>query len=95
MRCKVGDLAIVINDWENSGNNGALVNVVRRASRDDYKLAPVDWECTAVSTVVLQGEIFQSGEGWFGYRDSELRPIGNPGPEEVDEISRVKEKEQQ
>lgn len=87
LRCKEGDLAIVVNDMEHPWNNGALVKVLRRADRSEYTV-PVDWDCEAVTTIRTDGFTYSPGEADIGFRDRELRPIRDPGPDAVDETLR-------
>lgn len=85
MRCKVDDLCVVVNDLEEPRNNGGLVHIVRSATPRGWTW-PVDWECTAVSTIRYGDRItFHPGQGTFGYRDCELRPIRDPGDDAVDQ----------
>ncbi len=84
MRCKAGDLAVVVNDPESPRNNGKLVKIEGRA--DDNE-APFDWECTPLSTMYfLVGGRVDAGEvGCALFRDSELRPLRDPGDDVRDE----------
>ena len=76
MRCKPGDLAIVVNDIEMPINNGALVRVLKKADPDDYNCPEIEWECEALSTIRHDcGYVVQPGEDGVGYRDRELRPL--------------------
>ena len=76
MRCKPGDLALVVNDFEMPCNNGAILRVLKRADPADYIEDTIDWDCEAVSTVhCYDGSIFFSGQEGFGYRDVEFRPL--------------------
>ena len=76
MRCKPGDLAIVVNDIEMPQNNGALVRVLCRARPENYLNMQAEWDCEALSTIRIDGypSILPGGTG-FGYRDRELRPL--------------------
>lgn len=87
LRCRPGDLAMVVNDIEEPKNNGALVQVIERADRSFYDI-PVDWECRAVSAIKFCGSVHPPGTDGFGYRDRELRPLRDPGDDAVDEILR-------
>lgn len=78
LRCKVGDMCIVVNDIEMPCNNGALVEIVRVADPEDFSSPEFQWDCRAISSVRFNGEVFPSGTEGFGYRDRELFPI-RPG----------------
>jgi hypothetical protein len=92
MNCKPGDLAIVVQDFENPENVGALVRVVSRADPNDYD-SDIDWDCDALSVISgprsFTGEWFTavpgSSDSEFGYRDCELRPLRDPGDDATDE----------
>lgn len=77
MRCKPGDLAIVVNDFEVPENNGALVKVLARARPEDFEPGTnIDWECEAVSTILFpDGSFGLPGNTECGFRDRELRPL--------------------
>ena len=76
MRCKPGDLAIVVNDIEMPCNNGALVRVLKKADPDDYDCLEINWECEALSTILHDcGAVALPGQDGVGYRDRELRPL--------------------
>ena len=77
MRCKVGDLCIVVNDIERPANNGALVKIIKRADfRDFWPFAAIDWEVEALTFLHCDdGSIANPGDCDIGYRDIELRPI--------------------
>lgn len=75
-RCKVGDIAIVVNDMEMPINNGAMVKILRTANPDDYEIEEICWECEALSVIQHDcGYIAYPGDDGVGYRDRELRPI--------------------
>lgn len=77
MRCKPGDLAIVVNDIEAPINNGALVRVLKRADPEEYNVPEIEWECQAISTIGYGGGgvAAHPGEDGVGYRDRELHPL--------------------
>lgn len=76
MRCKPGDLAIVVNDIEMPCNNGALVRVLKKADPEDYDCPEINWECQALSTIRYDcGETALPRQDGVGYRDLELRPL--------------------
>lgn len=81
MRCKVGDVCVIVNDMEEPSNNGRFVTIKASVDPDRYRL-PVHWECEAHTAVFLNGRWLDSG---FGYRDAELCPIRDPGPDAIDE----------
>lgn len=86
MKCQPGDLAIVVNDCSMPINNGRLVRVVRKADPREYFNPNVDWDCAAVSPIwVIRGHLAEPGNEGFGYRDSELMPIRDPGDDAQDE----------
>lgn len=86
MRCRPGDLAMVVDDHEEPANNGGLVRVLRRADPGDYH-SPVDWHCTALSHLrmpLFASSVVVEPGHVVGYRDVELRPLrGDPGRDET------------
>lgn len=78
IRCRVGDICIVVNDIEMPCNNGALVEILRVADPKYFSSLEFQWDCKAISSIRFGSEIFRSGAEGFGYRDRELFPI-RPG----------------
>lgn len=74
MQCELGDLAIVVNDFENPVNNGALLKIVARALPGQWNI-PADWNCIPLSTFRFDDRVVPPGRGVLGYRDCELRPL--------------------
>lgn len=73
MQCKVGDLAIVVNDYENPDNNGALLRILLRAG-PGWGI-PADWIGEPLSSFSFPGRVIRSGQGTVMYRDCELKPL--------------------
>ncbi|WP_155496351.1 hypothetical protein [Comamonas testosteroni] len=74
MNCRLGDLAIVVNDFENPENNGALLKIVAHALPGQWDI-PADWNCIPLSTFRFDDKVVSPGRGVLGYRDRELRPL--------------------
>lgn len=74
MQCKVGDLAIVVNDLESPENNGALLRIFARARPGQWAI-PADWNCEPLSSFTFDGRSTVPGRGILGYRDCELKPL--------------------
>lgn len=74
MNCRPGDLAIVVNDFENPENNGALLKIIAHALPGQWDI-PADWNCIPLSTFRFDDKVVAPGRGVLGYRDRELRPL--------------------
>jgi hypothetical protein len=85
MRCKVGDIAVVVGY---PPSNGALVRIIKPGA--DMGWAVYEWECEALCGMdvdspfgglsrVVAGSVVECD-------DRELRPIRDPGEDAVDEI---------
>lgn len=74
MNCRLGDLAIVVNDFENPENNGALLKIVAHTRPGQWDI-PADWNCIPLSTFRFDDKVVAPGRGVLGYRDRELRPL--------------------
>ena len=74
MHCKVGDLAIVVNDHESPENNGALLRIYAKALPGQWPI-PADWMCEPLSCFWFDGRSMFPGRGVLAYRDCELRPL--------------------
>lgn len=83
MRCKVGDICIVINDIESPQNNGKRVEIESKARSEDH---PFDWDCTPIDRLLFEdGPLTSLDIGEALYRDCELIPIREPGDDSTDE----------
>ena len=75
MQCKLGDLAIVVNDFEHPINNGCLLMIVAKAPLGAFAI-PADWIGRPLSTFEFNGrKQSPGGQGIVVYRDVELRPL--------------------
>lgn len=77
MNCRLGDLAIVVNDLDYPNNNGCLLEIIARAQAGAYSI-PADWVGRPLSTFDFGGRRNSPGDGRsVVYRDCELRPLRN------------------
>lgn len=72
MKCKPGDLAVIISDPDER-NIGGFVEVVRRAAANEFT-GPNDWACRAISPLFGSSYPVPSGET-CGIDDQDLMPI--------------------
>lgn len=91
-RCKPGDLAVVVSS--KAGNAGLIVEVLRAAPFQASMLPEngYRYEAGGPAWVIKSiGSLLKHTHGepspWACLMDSCLRPINNPGDDEVDEIS--------
>lgn len=76
MKCKAGDLAVIISDPDER-NIGCFVTVVRPAVPGEFN-GPNDWACKAVSP--LFGTLYPVPTGGIcGIDDRDLKPIRGGG----------------
>lgn len=87
MNCKIGDICYVINA-NNPANNGKIVEIVgftlQAWGRRQEILDGPFWTTVGASIVNFSGE--RGVE--VAFRDHQLRPIRDPGPDAVDETLR-------
>ena len=74
MQCIPGDLAVVVNDYEYPGNNGALLRVLKSA-KPEFGNTPYDWLCEPLSTFRFSKTIKPGMPCVILYRDVELKPL--------------------
>lgn len=75
MKCRPGDLAIVVNDYEHPENNGALLRIWKPALPGEFEI-PADWVGRPLSTFRFGERIIEPGTpGIVVYRDAELKPL--------------------
>lgn len=75
MQCRPGDLAIVVNDYEHPGNNGALLRIWKPALAGEFEI-PADWIGTPLSTFRFgERTIAPGARATVVYRDAELKPL--------------------
>ena len=75
MKCRPGDIAIVVNDLEHPRNNGCLLEIVSAAPPGAFSI-PADWIGRPLSTFHFDDRVCKpGGRRVLGYRDSELRPL--------------------
>lgn len=65
MNCRLGDLAIVVNDFENPANNGALLKIVAHTRPGQWDI-PADWNCIPLSTFRFDDKVVSPGRGVLG-----------------------------
>lgn len=95
MKCKAGDLAVVVRS--KAGNEGKLVTCIRLATPEDFALGerlPVDWpsfwlldrELNSVLVATFEDGAIKTYRGRTRvFPDALLRPIRDPGDGAVDE----------
>ena len=82
MNCRQGDLAIIVRSW--AGNEGKIVRCVSLSEREfSY---PDGTILKALSWVVARELTGWNGRPATAVPDALLRPIRDPGPDEVDEV---------
>lgn len=86
MRCRVGDMALIVESC--AGNEGKIVQCLELAGLQG---------CLAPDGQVEEGAVWRidqmlpSWSGTLGHHilDSQLRPLRDPGPDEVDEMVKL------
>jgi len=92
MRCRKGDLAVVVRDLEAPLNVGRLVHVLGFGDCKDFYPCPtppsgIEWVVRPVTKLIGWDDAFQLVDdvGDCLYPDDDLRPIRDPGDDARDE----------